>query len=440
METSNTLVTTKIVNPNKPVPAVTDAKTRGHHKYGPSKLGYIDKCAAFKSVDGETNEAAEQGTFLHDIMEKMLSNVKVKKFTTTLEQISKWVTGVHSLTEEEIDYLRFCCKRCDIFIARKPTDMHFEIDVEVRSDAGKKLNHGFLDVLFIFGDIGILQDFKFGWEPVDPAPTNLQGMCYALGSFQLFRNLNKVGVEFIQPKLNSVSSALYERRQMSEMYDRLSGIVAQAETVQANPQEAQKYMKPGSYCKYCDHAPACTALANYRGMAVAKYQQLPMPVSFKGLELTKPEDVALARYWSEIAETMVDDIKKRATEIAEANGGSISCVLPNGEVILYEMMEKGHDRKLGPAIEVADALKEVLTQAEVLGAAELSLGRLEAIVKSAMVEAAAASGQKLTKKAAWEQTASTLEANGLLSRPDGKVRFLKLKKQVKQIQNQTENK
>lgn len=417
-----------------PVIESTNAVTRKHHKYGPSKTNYLLACAGFKNNDG-TSEAAEQGTFLHDIMDKILQHVVKKNAATCLEQVAAWVTKTYELADEEIDYIRFCCKRCDVFIAKKPTAIYTEIDVNVTGDDKKELNHGFLDVLFVFGDTGILQDFKFGWEPVKPATSNLQGQNYVLGCFQKFRTLNKIGVEFIQPKLNWISSALFHRSQMAEIYERLASVIRNAEFVQQHPEQAQDFMAAGSYCKYCARATVCPVLANVRGKMVSRYQDLPMPPSFKGLELTKPEDIALARYWCDLAETATKEIKHRAFEIAELNGGSISCVLPSGEVVAYAVQEKNSDRSLGSAIEVAEALKEVCSSEEILGAAELAIGKLETIVKNAMVELAKARGEKLTKKAAWEQIQSTLEAHGLLTRADTKIRFLKQQKTTKQIEN-----
>ena len=419
-----------------PAPSLVPTSERKHHKYGPSKLAYIQSCAAFRNHDG-TTDAAEQGTFLHDLMEAMLKRVASKENKTTLEQMSGWVIQMNELTEEEIDYLRFACKRCDVFFAKNPTAVHSEINVQVHnSDASQELNHGYLDVLFIFGEVGILIDFKFGWEPVTAASQNLQGMNYALGCFQKFRTLNRIGVEFVQPKLNWTTSAVFQRTQMAEIYDRLAEVIEHAEYVQAQPMDAQKYMKPGNYCKYCQLAASCTVLANHRAQLVAIHSNLPVPVSFKGLELKTPEDIALARYWADIAETCVGEVKQRAFEFAEANGGSLSCTLPNGEIITYEVLERNADRSLGAAAEVAEALKDSVSKEEILGAAELAITKLEPIVKKAMVELAAASGQKLTKKAAWERATSTLEANGLLTRPDRKIRFLKLKKSaVKQIEN-----
>lgn len=415
--------------------AANETQTRKHHRYGPSKLNYLDACAGYTSKEG-ISDAAEQGTFLHDLMEKMLQNVIQKKAKTTLEQVSGWVAKSIELTDEERDYLCFCCKRCDTFIGKNPTAIHTEISVSVKHEDGGELNHGYLDVLFIFGDVGILQDFKFGWVPVKPASENLQGFAYVLGCFQKFRQLNRIGCEFVQPKLNWVSNQVFERKAMFDLYKRLNGVIERAEYVQTQPADAQKYLKPGDYCTYCAKAGSCAVLANYRGMAVSRIKGIPLPVSFVGTELTKPEDVALARYWVDIVETGLKEVKSRAMEIAEANGGEIRCTLPSGEEVVYAIQERNADRCLSSAPEVADALKEFVSSQEILGAAELAITKLEPIAKNALVELAKARGEKLTKKAAWEQVQSTLEAQGLLSRPDTKIRFLKLQKRaVKQISN-----
>jgi hypothetical protein len=224
---------------------------------------------------------------------------------------------------------------------------------------------------------------------------------------------------------------------MAEMYQRLADVIERAEFVQAHPEDAQKFMKPGVYCSYCALSGRCAVLSNYRALAASKFQGLPAPSSFRGLEIMEPKDMALARYWVDVIESGTKEIKTRAFELAELNGGEISCALPNGEEIVYAICEKNADRSLGSPIEVAEALKEFLTPDEILGAAELAITKLEPIAKNALVEAAAAAGEKLTKKKAWEQVQSTLEANGLLSRPDNKIRFLKRKKQApKEIENE----
>jgi hypothetical protein len=417
-----------------PAPEPVTTATRLHHKYSASKMNYLEDCAAFTS-SSTTNEAAEQGTLLHDLMDQMIKKVAKGLYKTTLEQVATWLVKACELTEEEIGYLRFCCKRVDVFLARRPTAILTEISVSVQHPDGTELNHGFLDVLFIFKDVGILMDFKFGWAPVRPAKDNLQGFNYALGAFMKFQELNRIGIEFIQPKLNWVTSHVVERLYMFELYRRLASVVENAEYVQKNPLDAQRYMKPGHYCQYCTLAGTCAVLSNYRAIAATRYADLPMPVSFKGMELTKPADLALARYWCDLVETGIEELKASAFMVAEANGGELRCTLPNGQEIIYEIAERNVDRVLGSAPEIAEALKDFCSPQEILGAAKLAIGKLEPIAKAAMVGLAAARGEKLTKKVAWEQVTATLEAQGLLTRPDSKIRYLKLKKETnKQIE------
>lgn len=398
-----------------------------HHKYGPSRLGYLDECSGFTSRDG-TNAAAEEGTALHERMEEILQ-LSRRQSIPACDALQLYATKV-DLTDEEREYLRFCCKRCDIYLAKNPVQVLTEISVTVTGPDGKEMNHGTLDVAFIWPTIAIVVDFKFGWVPVKAAPKNLQGMNYALGIFQKFRQLNAVGVEFDQPKLNWFSTTSYQRTQMADMFQRCADVINRAEFVQDHPAEAQPFMKPGNYCTYCALAGDCSVLSNYRGLAATKFNDLPAPVQFKGLQITSVPDIALARYYVDIIEAGVSEIKQRANEMAEANGGRISCVLPNGEEIIYEMAEKKAARSLGSAIEISEVLKEFLTVEEVLGAAELALGKLEPIAKNALCDAAKRRGEKLTKKAAWDQVQSTLESNGLLTRPDGTIRYLKRKKTV----------
>jgi len=408
-----------------PVEVTTPAPIKKHHRYGPSRLGYLDECAGFTSRSG-TNAAAEEGTTLHERMEEILQLVVKGKAKTAAEGL-RMLSARIDFTDEERDYLRFCCVRCDLYISRNPQQILTENEITVSGEDGKMLNHGTLDVAFVWGDVAIIIDFKFGWVPVKHARENLQGRNYALGMFQKILGLRAVGVEFVQPKLGWFSTVSYKRIQMAEMFQRISDVIANAEFVQSNPDKAQPLMKPGVYCQYCSLSGSCAVLSNHRALAASKFNNLPAPVSFKGLELTKPMDIALARYWVDIIEAGVKEIKQRAFEIAELQGGEISCVLPNGEQIVYAVAEKNADRSLGAPIEIAEALKEFLTPEEILGAAELALGKLEPIAKNALVEAAKQRGEKLTKKAAWESVVSTLEANGLLTRPDGKIRFLKRK-------------
>lgn len=407
-----------------PIPA-----PRKHHKFGPSKMGYLAKCAAYTGKEGE-NDYSEEGTFLHDLSEGMVALIVKKKFKTMLEQVEP-LAKKHELTTDQETALRYVARKIDRLFALNPVKVVTEIDVTVQRTNGKNLNHGFLDLLFIFkSNVGIIVDYKFGKLPVPPAPKNYQGKNYWCGVMQMYPGLTKCGVCFIQPRLEFISEAMFGRDQLPMILRELETIADNAEQVQKDPKNAQALMTVGTYCDWCALSGTCSVLNNHRGMAVSKHLGLPLPTKFDGISISRPEQLALARYWVDVIEKGLGDVKQKAYEAAEANGGEISCTLPSGEVITYEVAERSKDRKLGSAVEIAEALENICTSQEILGAAELALGKLEDIVKTAMTDLAKARGEKLTKKDAWEQIQNTLSAQGLLTRESGQIRYLRIKKQA----------
>lgn len=430
------LGTTSKEKEGMPQPGSVIVEEKKHHRWGPSRLNYLDECPGFTNKPG-TTEAAEEGTFLHSLMEKFVKAVVTKNFKTTLEQVAL-AQKEHELDDLQVSLLRFACKRVDVYLSKTPESIYIELNVRVRNYDGSEFNHGTLDLLLIFkGGIGVLIDYKMGGEPVRPAALNLQGFNYTVGAFQNIERLKKICCEFIQPKLNTISNFIFTRDKMTELFDRIAAVVQQSIYVQdhSEKEEVCKLLKVGTYCKYCELAGDCAALNNSRALAVSKHEGLPLPKHFSGLKLKTPEDFALARYYVEVIEQGFESLKQRAYEVADENGGEIRCTLPNGREVVYEVAERSADRVLGDATEVSEALKEILTEGEVLGAAKLAIGALEDVAKNAMVEKAKLEGKKLTKKAAWETVTSILEANGLLSRPDTKVRYLRLKKQQEQIED-----
>lgn len=409
------------------MPELTTPAPRSHHRFGPSKMGYLSKCAAYTGKEGES-DYSEEGTMLHDLMEGMVKLVIAGKQANVIDQTEP-LAKKHELSTDQESALRYAARKIDRFFALKPIEVVTEIDLTVERLNGNNLNHGYLDLLFIFkNDLAIIVDYKFGRIPVAPAAKNLQGKNYWLGAMQKYPGIKTCGICFIQPRLEWISEALFRRDQMPGILKELESIADNAEQVQRDPKNAQALMTVGTYCDWCALAGTCSVLNNHRGMAVAKHLGLPLPPKFDGLLINKPEQIALARYWVDVIEQGLGDVKMKALEAAEANGGEISCTLPSGEVVTYEISERGKDRKLGSAIDIAEALQEFVTPQEVLGAAELALGKLEAVVKTAMVDLAKAKGEKLTKKAAWEQIENTLSAMGLLTRDSGQIRYLRIKR------------
>jgi hypothetical protein len=413
------------------VTPATAPEPKIHHKFGPSRMNFLSKCSAFSS-SGESSAAADAGTELHDVMERCVAAVCKGGFKTTrlaLDSVIDFLlkSDKTEVSEQDRAYLIFCCNKIDSLLARGPSEIITERNVRVSGSDNRELNHGTLDLLLVFGKIAVLIDYKFGWIPVTSAKDNLQGKNYVAGVLQVFRDINTVVSCFIQPKLGVISEHVFVRSQLPKIIQELEEIVEDAIFVQNNPDapEVPNLLNPGQYCAYCSLSGSCASLANHRQTAAAAFCNLPVPTQVNGLELASPSQIALARYWVDIIENGIDGVKKLAFETAKANGGELSCTLPSGEIITYEIQSRGCDRVLSSAIEVSEALADMITPAEILGAAELSIGKLEKICRSSVQELFKARGEKMTKKAAWEMVESTLSAHGLLSKPDTKIEYLK---------------
>ena len=134
------------------------------------------------------------------------------------------------------------------------------------------------------------------------------------------------------------------------------------------------------------------------------------------------EKAAIARAWVDFLDAAAGPIKERAQDIARNNGGTIEAILPDGQVVRYEIKSRGINRELGSAAEIAECLKEIILPAQLLGAAKLGLEKTLEITVPALLELNPEVG---TKKAAREAILSMLEVHGLVTQTDGKIEFLK---------------
>ncbi len=446
--------------------AAPDHGQRTHHPYSISKLNHLADCSGFTSTDG-TCEAAEEGERLHELMDKLVEKwlslcqwgmditpgQPVRKYLSSLpkeslvELLKTWLVAEENLDDDDFWLLHKCCKEADHYITRKPTDVRKEKRVTIFNPDESELTYGHYDLLLIFNDIAICFDWKFGWLPVPHAKRNKQGKGYGLGNFMDLPHVNRVAMIFVQPRLGSVTKHKYERAEAFGMWQDIDGIIFDAITTRAGlldgapletKAEAVSMLKPGDYCRYCAFAGKCPKLVTYAAQYGAASMGLTLPKSFDPANITKPEDAALIRYLADVVEGAVEPIKKRACEIAKENGGEITATLPDGQKVTYVVVQKGLDRSLGTPIEVANVLAEWVRPEEVLGAATLQLGKLEDIVVNAMVANAVAEGGKLTKKKAKEILTSTLTAHGVLTRPDGFIEFLKVKKEKEDTKQLTD--
>jgi hypothetical protein len=451
--------------------------TRAHHHFGPSKFNHLRECPGFESENTGECEAAEEGTRCHEVMEEAVKRYFAAEPRKPLLDVLLTVLTETALDQEEWDYLKRCADVIEPYLVQA-TDHRIEIGVSVPDHKGEEISRGYLDLALWFGPtVALLTDWKFGWLPVPAADQNQQGQGYAVGLFRMFPQLERVGVMFVQPKLQSVSRHIYRRQDVPRLIAGIQQTISSADSVQRDRAGHSAKLHVNDACAYCRHKNGCAAGLRETLAVARRVPDSGLPTGFPSLDaIQTPEQAAAIRYSVGKIEEFLEGIKGRAKEIAIANGGTISATLPSGEAIVYGVEYHNADRQLGTTAEVVDGLKDVVSLEELLAAAEFSIGKLEDVVagnlyeqhnlpleqklidfakgldaevacgkltktaaKAKLTEAKKSWGKKITKDEARQRFNSLLEAQGLISRPDGKVAVLRRKKAAKQLTEQHTN-
>jgi hypothetical protein len=410
-----------------------------------SRLNYLEECAGFQNKEeasARAIQAAEEGEVNHGRMEKIITTAfdsRSASFKLDGQLLLNILSAMrHQDGIDDYDYtlLSFCCRGLDPYLRRSPEDALQEQRVSILDEnTGQEFTYGYYDLLMLYnrGRVGVAVDWKFGALPVPLAEDNAQGAGYALAILQKYEHMQRCLIVFIQPKTGMVSHKLYTRADIPSLMERVRSAVASSIFVDTKWESDQSKVYPmlnvSPYCKFCERVDACPKL-HTQAMAVSKRNTtLVLPKSFKPEHIKTPEDAAIATYLCSVLEDAVGPIRKRALEVAKESGeDEISFSCPDGKHVKFTVSHRGFDRVLGKAPLVADALKDFLDPMELMGAAKLSIGDLEKIGRNAMQLFAAANGEKITKREAGERLFSILEAQGLLSKPDGTIEFLRMER------------
>lgn len=397
---------------------ISNAKTRPHGKNSMSKLNYLAACPGFESKPYVENEAAEEGTLLHAVMDAAFEEDGCASVEDAIGVVCAR-DGV-ALNEEQHELVASCARVLDRWISLGPISRESETPVKLNG-----ISQGSLDVLLIYkGGAAVLIDWKFGRVPVPRADKNLQGIGYALGTVAAYKDITRIGVIFHQPRIDRSSEAIIWARDYDKHLERLKSVIYETE----KPPH-QKTLRVNEYCGYCVHTVDCPAFQAHAqraagALSLAPHAALPDPASFHPERIQTPEQAALLLVWAGVLEPAFEAYRKRALQIAEENGGRISVVV-NGDTHTFEVGTRSFKRSLGRPPEIAAALASVISPAQILGAAKLGLGALEDIWADALVQKRKEAGEKISIKTAKEELHHMLGAHDLISRPDGEVKFLR---------------
>lgn len=404
-----------------------------HHQHGPSKLNYYASCPLFQNAQREINDAAEEGTFLHEVMEKIVKLVVAAPDEITCLNAFATLRNEWSLTDEQTGYVMWCCRELDVLIEEwQPDHIAIEEKVTLRRLDGSEIHWGTLDIAMIceHSEIVVVVDFKFGWLPVPAASVNLQGKSYAAAAVrELLPEVKRAEIVFLQPKLGVVSKHLADLEELDKATHCIEQLLVTVESSQADPDHVDPaLMMPGSHCQWCSRIGTCTAHA--RMMSALSTTHLPAPVQlpvFDKSAIKTTQQLAAARYIVDVWEDAVDAIKAATNEAVKA-GDDVSVVLPDGTKIQYAKFTRKLDRSLGDTVEVANCLSEYMSMDDILSCATLSITSLLPAAAKNFKKLCEARGEKMTMKEATKIITDLLSTRGLLSQPDGMIVFAKLKK------------
>lgn len=413
------------------IATTSDHAERKHHKYSMSKLNYIDACCGFESTEG-TNEAAEEGTALHEVVEAVLSawleyNSTEAQSITLVQALNlaldngMTMPNGKMMEDGQVAAVRDVLAEIDYQIPGA-VEIYIEEKLPLVHPDGTELNYGHIDLVIGFADGKCtVMDYKFGKGQVREASRNYQGFGYAISFLQAHLEYSSANIIFVQPRISFKSEHRIYRHDIPGLYYKIRRLIEDAE----NP---VKRLQAGDQCRYCELNGTCTELANYIGRVGASYENLPMPVTFHGTTITEPAEMARALFWVKRAEAAIDGIKKAATEMAKQGFELTADLGPAGRVS-FELGERAVKRTLGAAPLIYKSIKHFISPEQFTACVDVKIGDLETVVSQELQSQAALRGEKLTLKAGKEQLNDILLSEGLVTRDGEKTFFLKEKQE-----------
>jgi len=347
---------------------------------------------------GELHPVTEEGTRLHN----------------KLEVVDFADVDYRNMNDDQISLLDMCigyCKELPTYGNVTVVEPKLEVMAEV---------YGYADRLqFSLCETEVdMIDWKFGYNKVDDAESNLQGRAYTIGVFHAYPKVQKVNVHFVQPRIGVISVGQFSREQMPDLLQEVRSVVAAA-----NSPEAVKNAFPNAKnCLYCARVD-CPKIAEMgfevaKGYAIEKTtvqalsgdepdpELLEIPSQFQGSAISDPNTMSKALTLAPIIEKWAAGVRKAATEMRLSQGI---------EIPGYELKHRSGSRKVTNAQAAWNVVKDQVTAEEFANCATVSMPKLE----TAFAARAARGKKKMAKQA----LADRLEDCDALSR-GGEVPYL----------------
>lgn len=324
--------------------------TNKHHLNSPSVLFRRELCPgsanAEKDLPEISNEAAERGTYLHDLIAKTLSG-----------------NSLHA-KEEDLEVAERCADYCVEMISQYFSGELDQALVEQKleyKDGEEVLFYGTADYIAIYGKEAILIDWKTGYSDLVDAEDNLQAVAYSVALAQKY-DLEKVYACLYNP--TNFQRTCYEYTEFENMAGHIKAIIKATEDDQKlNPGEIQ--------CRFCKAAlhGTCKAFLETQNKLALTAKNTSSEI------IAQLSDDVLVETFEKCK--LIDGFQKQLeTELRER-------LKSNPIVAGYFLKERAGRRQISDINEAYSICSGFMTASDFLECCSLSVPKLEAAHKKA---------------------------------------------------------
>lgn len=315
-------------------------------KLSPSGLKYSRLSPCFENDPGGDKTAADEGTALHEAVEKGAAPA--------------------TFTDEQKQVMQQCLDYEKMLVALKPVrEIIHELHLTEISAFSPSLRNGKADLVILrTDDTAEIVDWKMGRNGVDEAEINDQVKAYAMALMHRYPKLKWVRAHLVSPRRDEISTALFQRAQLAGLQADLANIVMHAERYHDTGLTAPRT----DTCLWCVKRHSCPAVAGH-ALAIARQydSELVLPAEVHPSKVSDPAHMATMLDVASVMDKWVQSARHHFTEAA-LNGADI----PG-----YELREKKASRSVDDALSAWAVCREKIPQEAFIEACSVSVPDLE---------------------------------------------------------------
>lgn len=258
-----------------------------------------------------------------------------------------------------------------------------EQELDTSDVLGYPEQSGTADFVAVVGDELQVHDLKYGKGVRVDANANKQLIIYglaALETVEMFIDapITKVRLVIHQPRLNSVSEALYTVEEMAIIKAEIQDRVQHAVKLLTAPCTTDDYHPGEKQCKFCPHKANCEALQNFCLKTVAEdFEDLDS--AEQAIKAVAPKQLPVERL------SIIHGLSDLITDLLSAIATRVSDLLHNGEEVpgFKLVMGKQGNRKWEDEAKAEEKMKSMrLKKEEMYDEKIKSVAALEKVLKA----------------------------------------------------------